>query len=82
MADNYNSDSEPTTRTLLRRVLDTADSRTPRRLRSAGAGYGKATQLEEPRSRVWVGANANPIWRGQQSQREVELRALRIGPLP
>uniref|UniRef100_A0A8C0L1A2 Centromere kinetochore component CENP-T N-terminal domain-containing protein n=1 Tax=Canis lupus dingo TaxID=286419 RepID=A0A8C0L1A2_CANLU len=39
MADTYNSDSEPTTRTLLRRVLDTADTRTPRRRRSARIGY-------------------------------------------
>ncbi|XP_047384891.1 centromere protein T isoform X3 [Sciurus carolinensis] len=50
MADFYNSDSEPTTRTLLRRVLDTADSRTPRRLRSAGAGAQRAL-LETPSSR-------------------------------
>ncbi|XP_012586229.1 PREDICTED: centromere protein T isoform X2 [Condylura cristata] len=35
MADSYSSDSEPTTRTLLRHVLDTADPRTPRRPRSA-----------------------------------------------
>ncbi|XP_027951770.1 centromere protein T isoform X2 [Eumetopias jubatus] len=35
MAESYNRDSEPTTRTLLRRVLDTADTRTPRRRRSA-----------------------------------------------
>uniref|UniRef100_A0A8D2DSG0 Centromere kinetochore component CENP-T N-terminal domain-containing protein n=1 Tax=Sciurus vulgaris TaxID=55149 RepID=A0A8D2DSG0_SCIVU len=48
MADFYNSDSEPTTRTLLRRVLDTADSRTPRRLRSAGA---QRALLETPSSR-------------------------------
>ncbi|XP_005403679.1 PREDICTED: centromere protein T [Chinchilla lanigera] len=35
MADSYSPDSEPTTRTLLRRVLDTADSCTPQRRRSA-----------------------------------------------
>ncbi|XP_025744710.1 centromere protein T isoform X2 [Callorhinus ursinus] len=35
MAESYNRDSEPTTRTLLRRVLDTADTLTPRRRRSA-----------------------------------------------
>ncbi|KAF3817727.1 hypothetical protein GH733_013014 [Mirounga leonina] len=35
MAESYNRESEPTTRTLLRRVLDTADTRTPRRRRSA-----------------------------------------------
>ncbi|XP_058384046.1 centromere protein T isoform X3 [Diceros bicornis minor] len=38
MADSGNPDSEPTTRTLLRRVLDTADPRTPRRPRNARAG--------------------------------------------
>ncbi|KAM5262712.1 centromere protein T [Ctenodactylus gundi] len=47
MADSYNSDSEPTTRTLLRRVLDTADSRTPRRRRSARISAQK-TLLETP----------------------------------
>lgn len=40
MAERYNRDSEPTTRTLLRRVLDTADTHTPRRRRSARIGYG------------------------------------------
>uniref|UniRef100_A0A8C0SN49 Centromere protein T n=1 Tax=Canis lupus familiaris TaxID=9615 RepID=A0A8C0SN49_CANLF len=49
MADTYNSDSEPTTRTLLRRVLDTADTRTPRRRRSARIGVQKA-RLEMPLS--------------------------------
>lgn len=38
MADD-NPDSDSTPRTLLRRVLDTADPRTPRRPRSARAGY-------------------------------------------
>ncbi|XP_047648414.1 centromere protein T isoform X4 [Phacochoerus africanus] len=38
MADSHSPDSEPTTRTLLRRVLDTADPRTPRRPRSARIG--------------------------------------------
>uniref|UniRef100_A0A452S558 Centromere protein T n=1 Tax=Ursus americanus TaxID=9643 RepID=A0A452S558_URSAM len=42
MADSYDGDSEPTTRTLLRRVLDTADTRTPRRRRSARVGYERA----------------------------------------
>lgn len=42
MADSYSQDSEPTTRTLLRRVLDTADTRTPQRRRSAGIGYVRA----------------------------------------
>uniref|UniRef100_A0A8C0ZLA2 Centromere protein T n=1 Tax=Castor canadensis TaxID=51338 RepID=A0A8C0ZLA2_CASCN len=50
MADFYSSDSELTTRTLLRRVLDTADSLTPRRRRSAQAGAQK-TLLETPSSR-------------------------------
>ncbi|XP_011222247.2 centromere protein T isoform X4 [Ailuropoda melanoleuca] len=50
MADSYNGDSEPTTRTLLRRVLDTADTRTPRRRRSARVGAQKAL-LETPSSR-------------------------------
>ncbi|XP_048648512.1 centromere protein T isoform X2 [Marmota marmota marmota] len=36
MADNW--DSEPTIRTVLQRVLDNADSLTPRRPRSSGAG--------------------------------------------
>ncbi|KAG8521736.1 Centromere protein T [Galemys pyrenaicus] len=43
MADSYSSDSEPTTRTLLRRVLDTADPRTPRRPRSARARYRRCS---------------------------------------
>lgn len=42
MADSYSQDSEPTTRTLLRRVLDTADTRTPQRRRSARIGYVRA----------------------------------------
>ncbi|XP_008700670.2 centromere protein T isoform X2 [Ursus maritimus] len=50
MADSYDGDSEPTTRTLLRRVLDTADTRTPRRRRSARVGAQKAL-LEPPSSR-------------------------------
>nr|XP_020026754.1 centromere protein T isoform X1 [Castor canadensis] len=50
MADFYSSDSELTTRTLLRRVLDTADSLTPRRRRSAQAEAQK-TLLETPSSR-------------------------------
>uniref|UniRef100_A0A8C9QCQ6 Centromere kinetochore component CENP-T N-terminal domain-containing protein n=1 Tax=Spermophilus dauricus TaxID=99837 RepID=A0A8C9QCQ6_SPEDA len=40
MADNW--DSEPTIRTVLQRVLDNADSRTPRRPRSSGAGAQRA----------------------------------------
>ncbi|XP_027951774.1 centromere protein T isoform X3 [Eumetopias jubatus] len=50
MAESYNRDSEPTTRTLLRRVLDTADTRTPRRRRSARVSAQKAL-LETPSSR-------------------------------
>lgn len=42
MADTYSPDSEPTTRTLLRRVLDTADTRTPQRRRSTRIGYVRA----------------------------------------
>uniref|UniRef100_A0A2K5HBU6 Centromere kinetochore component CENP-T N-terminal domain-containing protein n=1 Tax=Colobus angolensis palliatus TaxID=336983 RepID=A0A2K5HBU6_COLAP len=49
MADD-NPDGDPTPRTLLRRVLDTADSRTPRRPRSARAGAQRAL-LERASSR-------------------------------
>uniref|UniRef100_A0A671FWX6 Centromere protein T n=1 Tax=Rhinolophus ferrumequinum TaxID=59479 RepID=A0A671FWX6_RHIFE len=47
MADSYSPDNEPTTRTLLRRVLDTEYPRTPRRPRSTPAGARKAL-LETP----------------------------------
>ncbi|XP_019511060.1 PREDICTED: centromere protein T [Hipposideros armiger] len=47
MADSYSPDNEPTTRTLLRRVLDTEFPRTPRRLRSTPAGAQRAL-LETP----------------------------------
>ncbi|XP_057569531.1 centromere protein T isoform X2 [Hippopotamus amphibius kiboko] len=50
MADSYSPDSEPTTRTLLRRVLDTADPRTPRRPRSSRTG-AQGALLEKPSSR-------------------------------
>ncbi|KAM6177450.1 centromere protein T [Erethizon dorsatum] len=50
MANSYSPDSEPTTRTLLRRVLDTADSCTPRRRRSARISAQRAL-LETPSSR-------------------------------
>ncbi|XP_035970913.2 centromere protein T [Halichoerus grypus] len=50
MAESYNRESEPTTRTLLRRVLDTADTLTPRRRRSARVSAQKAL-LETPSSR-------------------------------
>nr|KAF6406396.1 centromere protein T [Molossus molossus] len=47
MADNYIPDNEPTTRTLLRRVLDTEVLRTPRRPQSTRTGAQK-TLLETP----------------------------------
>nr|XP_058900846.1 centromere protein T isoform X2 [Kogia breviceps] len=50
MADDYSRDSEPTTRTLLRRVLDTADPRTPRRPRSSRTDVQRAL-LQTPSSR-------------------------------
>uniref|UniRef100_A0A2K5UAT9 Centromere protein T n=1 Tax=Macaca fascicularis TaxID=9541 RepID=A0A2K5UAT9_MACFA len=49
MAD-HNPDGDPTPRTLLRRVLDTADPRTPRRPRSSRAGAQRAL-LETASSR-------------------------------
>ncbi|XP_012598004.2 centromere protein T isoform X1 [Microcebus murinus] len=49
MAD-HSTHREPTPRTLLRRVLDTADPRTPRRRRSARVGAQRAL-LETPSSR-------------------------------
>ncbi|KFO20001.1 centromere protein T isoform X2 [Fukomys damarensis] len=52
MANSYSSDSEPTTRTLLRQVLDTADSCTPRRRRSARISAQRAL-LETPSPRTW-----------------------------
>ncbi|KAL0622115.1 Centromere protein T [Plecturocebus cupreus] len=50
MAD-HKPDSDSTPRTLLRRVLDTADLRTPRRPRSAWAGAQRRTLLETASSR-------------------------------
>nr|XP_035138417.2 centromere protein T isoform X2 [Callithrix jacchus] len=50
MAD-HNPDSDSTPRTLLRRVLDTADPRTPRRPRSARAGAQRRALLETASSR-------------------------------
>ncbi|XP_062968621.1 centromere protein T [Cynocephalus volans] len=50
MADSRSPDSNHTPRTLLRRVLDTADPRTPRRPRSARTGAQRAL-LETPSSR-------------------------------
>ncbi|XP_055153570.1 centromere protein T [Symphalangus syndactylus] len=62
MADN-NPDSDPTPRTLLRRVLDTADPRTPRRPRSARAGAQRAL-LEMASSRRLSGQTST-IARGR-----------------
>ena len=42
MADGNIPDSEPTTRTLLRRVLDTEDPHTPRRPQRTRARYVRA----------------------------------------
>ncbi|XP_051024809.1 centromere protein T [Acomys russatus] len=50
MADFCSPDSDQTTRTLLRRVLDTADSRTPRRRRSAQTN-AQRTLLQTPSSK-------------------------------
>uniref|UniRef100_A0A2K5EC92 Centromere protein T n=1 Tax=Aotus nancymaae TaxID=37293 RepID=A0A2K5EC92_AOTNA len=50
MAD-HDPDSDSTPRTLLRRVLDTADPRTPRRPRSARAGAQRRALLETASSR-------------------------------
>ncbi|XP_004626079.1 centromere protein T isoform X7 [Octodon degus] len=50
MANNFSPDSEPTARTLLRRVLDTADSCTPQRRRSDRIS-AQRTLLETPSSR-------------------------------
>ncbi|XP_024833937.1 centromere protein T isoform X5 [Bos indicus x Bos taurus] len=56
MAYNFSPDSEPTTRTLLRQVLDTAVPRTPRRARSTRSGCwslhsAQRDLLETPSSR-------------------------------
>ncbi|XP_061243594.1 centromere protein T isoform X5 [Bos javanicus] len=50
MAYNFSPDSEPTTRTLLRQVLDTAVPRTPRRARRTRSG-AQRDLLETPSSR-------------------------------
>ncbi|XP_006860394.1 PREDICTED: centromere protein T [Chrysochloris asiatica] len=49
MADTDSPDNDPTTRTLLRRVIDSAAPHTPRRPRSTGAGTQRAL-LEKPSS--------------------------------
>jgi hypothetical protein len=85
MADFYSSDSELTTRTLLRRVLDTADSLTPRRRRSAQAGYVSVLheQLEGLGNGLGVGASANPVWTGKVSPREGQNPEPReLAPIP
>ncbi|OBS58330.1 hypothetical protein A6R68_10564 [Neotoma lepida] len=46
MAGRYSLDTDRTTRTLLRCVLDTADSRTPRRRRSAQTKYRQGSQTK------------------------------------
>ncbi|XP_036043494.1 centromere protein T [Onychomys torridus] len=50
MAGRYSLDTDQTTRTLLRRVLDAADSRTPRRRRSARTN-AQRTLLQTPSSK-------------------------------
>lgn len=68
MADSYSRDSEPTTRTLLRRVLDTADPRTPRRPRSARTEYVRALPQHKSNLREWaMGSRADPVWRRKLS---------------
>ncbi|XP_022367236.1 centromere protein T isoform X5 [Enhydra lutris kenyoni] len=70
MAESYNRDSEPTTRTLLRRVLDTADTRTPRRRRSARVGAQKAL-LETPSSRRLSTPTKMNVRRGSHRARSI-----------
>uniref|UniRef100_A0A8C7AV73 Centromere protein T n=1 Tax=Neovison vison TaxID=452646 RepID=A0A8C7AV73_NEOVI len=70
MAEHYNRDSEPTTRTLLRRVLDTADTRTPRRRRSARIGAQKAL-LETPSSRRLSTPTKMNVRRGSHRARSI-----------
>ncbi|XP_043456796.1 centromere protein T [Prionailurus bengalensis] len=70
MADSYSQDSEPTTRTLLRRVLDTADTRTPQRRRSAGIGAQKSL-LETPSSRRLSSSTKTNARRRSQRARSI-----------
>ncbi|XP_039078627.1 centromere protein T [Hyaena hyaena] len=68
MADTYSPDSEPTTRTLLRRVLDTADTRTPQRRRSTRIGAQKSL-LEIPSSRrLSISTKMNVRQRSQRAR--------------
>ncbi|XP_059009576.1 centromere protein T isoform X4 [Mustela lutreola] len=70
MAERYNRDSEPTTRTLLRRLLDTADTHTPRRRRSARIGAQKAL-LETPSSRRLSTPTKMNVRRGSHRARSI-----------
>ncbi|XP_047691237.1 centromere protein T isoform X2 [Prionailurus viverrinus] len=70
MEDSYSQDSEPTTRTLLRRVLDTADTRTPQRRRSAGIGAQKSL-LETPSSRRLSSSTKTNARRRSQRARSI-----------
>lgn len=84
MADSYSSDNEPTTRTLLRRVLDTECPRTPRRPRSTRAGYVRALpqHLSNRRDLGWGRCRIQRrpcLEKETKSQRVAESRALRIG---
>lgn len=85
MADSEVSDSEPTTRTLLRRVLDAEAPRTPRRRQSTRAGYERRCPAQgQPRDLaggVSVPAGADAVWRRKLSLGE--LRSPRLSePLP
>lgn len=87
MADSDISDNEPTTRTLLRRVLDTEAPRTPRRRQSTRAGYVRRCPAQEPpqdlASGVSVSSGADTVCRRKLSLRE--WRSPRLGepvPLP
>lgn len=84
MADSYSSDNEPTTRTLLRRVLDTECPRTPRRPRSTRAGYVRALpqHLSNRRDLGWGRCRIQRrpcLEKETKSQRVAECRALRTG---
>ena len=80
MADNFSPDSEPTTRTLLRRVLDTADPRTPRRARSTRSGYVRALPQHKSNQRPWeMGSRADSVGRGKLSSGEEQSPGLRPG---
>lgn len=66
MAYNFSPDSEPTTRTLLRQVLDTAVPRTPRRARSTRSGYVRALRQHKSNHRPCeMRSRADSVWRGK-----------------